>query len=164
MGRALQRAADVEFIDIDVAIERAEGMTTGEIFDTLGETVFRQKEAETLQTAALPTSTVKIIACGGGTPCFGQNLDFMLCNGTVVWLEASLPVTLRRIREAGDTRPLLAGKSDYELERFVAEHYAMRIPFYAKAHERFESSHLETPSQIDAAVEQFISRFGLTKR
>ncbi len=163
LGSALACAADVDFVDLDEAIEHATGMSVGQIFATRGEAEFRRLETDMLQQLATAEGH-KIIACGGGTPCNGANLEFMLSNGTVVWLKADREATLRRLRLLGASRPLVAGKSLEELEHFVDNHYASRTPHYARAHEQFDSSHLESQAEIDLAVEQFITRFGLNRK
>ena len=163
LGSALARAAQVGFVDLDIAIEREAGISIKDIFANSGELAFRKMETDTLHHFAKLSEVQQIIACGGGTPCHGDNMDFMLRCGTVVWLKADRESTLRRIRLTGDTRPLLAGKSDRELSRFVDENFESRKPFYERAHHVFDSSRLETVDEVAQSVELFIDRFKLIR-
>jgi len=166
LGRALAERAEVEFVDLDESIERSEGMSIREIFDCKGEPWFRRLESEAVASIARCAGVGKrlVVACGGGTPCHGSNLDTMLSDGTVVWLDARRDIVLRRLGEADGRRPLVAGKSREELERFVDENFAARERFYSRAHVRFDSSELDTPSQVEHTVSRFIACFGLVPK
>ena len=73
LGRRLSRRLGLEYRDLDQEIEFAAGMFIPEIFSMLGEDQFRKMEAETLRIQ--PKGC--LIACGGGTPCFLNNMDWM---------------------------------------------------------------------------------------
>lgn len=159
LGRALAEAVPgLSFVDLDDEIRRAAGMSVSDIFTTRGEAGFRVLESEVLATTALPDT---IIACGGGTPCRKENMDFMLGNGTVVRLVADPEVTVRRLIEAGPGRPLvdaMLDKPDALLIK-VKEMMAARDPHYSRAHYSFDANHLETAEQIAASVARFRSEF-----
>lgn len=157
LGRAVAACADISFIDLDEAVEQAAGMTVSEIFATMGEDTFRHMESETLASlAAARPGRRMLVACGGGTPCHGRNMELMLASGTVVWLDACRDITLRRLEEAMSTRPLVAGKTRDELETFVDANLAARMPFYSRAHLRFDSSRLDTPGEIADTTARFL--------
>lgn len=77
-----------------------------------------------------------MLAAGGGTPCFFDNMDYMNQEGTTVFLNTSPLVIVDRLKRQRTDRPLLAKCSDDELEFFVREHLASRLPFYLKAKEQ----------------------------
>ena len=77
-----------------------------------------------------------MLATGGGTPCFFDNMERMNAAGHTLFLDTSLPVIIGRLREQRATRPLLAGLSDEELESHVKKHLDSRLPFYLMAKER----------------------------
>lgn len=156
LGEALHRATGIPFVDLDKAIEARMGMTVRQIFDSLGESRFRQLEREALADSAAPPG---LVACGGGTPCQHGNMELMNSLGVTVWLRADHDVLVRRLRLAADNRPLIAALNDDELAMFVDETLRMRTPNYACAMHTFDSSRLETEAQIDAAVRNFILRF-----
>lgn len=96
-GRALAKATGRDFIDLDFYISQRFRATIPEIFAAQGESGFRRMEGAMLREAGEFPGVV--VACGGGTPCFGSNLDYMLGRGTVVWLQASRQRLLERLLE-----------------------------------------------------------------
>ena len=75
LGRALQAAAGVEFVDLDSVVEQRAGMCVSEIFGRLGEAEFRRLESEALDLMlSRRTGRRLVVACGGGTPCHGNNI------------------------------------------------------------------------------------------
>lgn len=156
-GRALASSRGWDFVDLDEEIERREGMSVGELMATQGEEYFRLVESETLKATALRSKVV--VACGGGTPCFFDNMEFITLHGISLWLLASPERIAERIRVAGPTRPLLAGKSDSELLGHIRAHLLRRQPYYARANWRFSGEHLENEEEIAAALARFQEKF-----
>lgn len=159
LGRAL---ADVvpglSFVDLDDEIRRTAGMSVPDIFATRGEAGFRALESEVLTAVSRPDT---VVACGGGTPCRKENMDFMLAAGTVVRLLADPGVTVRRLIEAGPGRPLidaLLNDPDALLIK-VTEMMEAREPHYSRATLVFDANRLETAEQIAASVARFRSEF-----
>lgn len=156
LGRALHAATGIDFVDLDSSIEHRTGMNVRQIFDSLGETQFRLLEREQLQAES---NRPVIVACGGGTPCNHGNMALMNTLGTTVWLQAPVPVLVRRLRQGAAQRPLIASLNENEIETFVTQTLRMRLPSYARARYCFDSSLLETPGQIDRSVRLFIDKF-----
>lgn len=156
LGEALtSRMPGHRFVDLDEAVEAMAHKTIPEIFEHDGEAAFRALESEALRKFSEPGA---IIACGGGTPCQGDNMDFMLTTGTVVWLVADDDVTIRRLRLARGQRPLvdkLLDDSD-ALRQHIAALKAKREPHYSRAHLTFDSNRLEDEEQIADSVEKFM--------
>lgn len=162
LGRALAARHGVEFIDLDEWIEGEAGLTVREIFDSEGEEGFRSREREALLTLALHASSSQapvVIACGGGTPCFGDNMAMMNRTGLTILLSASRDRLMNRLREGRASRPLIASLSDEEIEAFADAQLESRSPFYSLAHARFDSSLLENTDEIEATVNEFSKRF-----
>ncbi len=160
LGRALQSAGVANFVDLDQAIEERAGMSVREIFAQQGESAFRRLETDTLRSFTDSPGTsghLRIVACGGGTPCFGDNLDHMLASGRVVYLQARRDILIRRLIEAGDSRPLLRGRDAESVGQYVDDLTMRRHPFYSRAHATFDSSQLDSAEQIAATVERFKS-------
>src|SRR5262245_29246182 len=123
LGRLAAERLGRRFVDLDDLIEERAGKRIGEIFREEGEEGFRRHEAEAL--SAVTAETDVVVACGGGAPCFGDNLDRMRAAGIVVALRASLEEILRRAALPGaPVRPLLA-----DAERL----YAARQAIYESA-------------------------------
>lgn len=156
-GRALAAAKGLRFIDLDQAIEKRHGATVREIFDRHGESGFREIERDMLHETGSLTDC--IVACGGGTPCFFDNIDFMNTHGTTIWLRASDDCLFSRLIRKREKRPLLAGKSDAEIRGLIATQLEARSPYYERASHRWQGDSLEDRRQIDANVADFLSSF-----
>lgn len=157
LGRAVGRMAGVNFIDLDGYIENRFHTTVTALFAERGEEGFRRLERAMLEEVSGFEDTV--IACGGGTPCFFDNMELMNSCGTTVWLDTELERICERLLRNRSRRPLLAGKSDDELREFVVGAMAAREPYYSQATARFNGHFLEDRNQIKATASDFIKRF-----
>lgn len=153
-GRALARKSGFQHIDLDFYIEQRFHATVKDIFATKGESEFRRIESAMLREVGEMNDV--IVSCGGGTPCFGDNMDYMNSRGLTVCLQASEGVIADRIIEAGNKRPLMAGKSKQQVIDTLREHMAVRKPFYDKAKLIISGDRLDTKSQIAETVDDFI--------
>ena len=86
LGRAVAARTGIRFIDLDDYIEEREGCSIREIFASRGEDAFRAIERDALQEVSRMADT--LVACGGGTPCFGDNMDLLNRCGLTVYLDA----------------------------------------------------------------------------
>jgi shikimate kinase len=120
------------FFDLDVLIELHEQKTIKEIFATKGETYFREEESKILQQYAFPLDA--IIALGGGTPCFFNNLNWLKCNGTLIYLKKEINVLVERIEKSETIRPLFQNISTSLLHSQLTELLVKREPYYLEAH------------------------------
>ena len=119
------------FVDLDQAIEKAEGIAVAEIFEKNGEDYFRLLETKMLRRFANKQNT--IIACGGGTPCFHDNIQWMNEHGTTVYISSTTNRILERVLEEQDKRPLLKKMNQAELLFFIEQKLKEREPFYTQA-------------------------------
>ncbi|MDE7413963.1 MAG: shikimate kinase [Muribaculaceae bacterium] len=150
LGRALSRATGLEFIDLDFYIEQRFRKSIREIFATEGEEAFRKKETAMLKEAGEFEDV--IISCGGGTPCFFDNMDYMNSRGTTIFLDTTRDCIVDRLMANNAARPLMAGKSETEIRQTVEEGLSARLPHYTKAEIHFSGDRLENRSQIDSSV------------
>jgi shikimate kinase len=133
--------------DLDHLIEKEEGQTVSEIFSNKGEAFFRQLESDLLRSSKIPYPA--ILATGGGTPCFFNNMDWMLKHGIVVWLNTPVGVLVERLRHQKAHRPLVAAAAnDDELTIQLSQLLKNRTPWYIKAHVVLS----EMPVDRDAAI------------
>ncbi len=130
-GRIWAEAAQVPFCDLDELIEAKEKMTIDAIFEKKGEAYFRKIESELLRSTL--SSDNSIIACGGGTPCFDSNIQWMNQNGTTIYLEASPKKLFDIILPEVDKRPLLKKVNRAEMLFFIEQKLTERLPFYQLA-------------------------------
>ncbi len=118
--------------DLDYIIETTEEKTIAEIFKEEGEASFRKTEAKLLRWFGEKKSFV--LATGGGTPCFHQNMEWMNQQGITIWLDESVEVLVERLSAEKAHRPLLSQLVDDDaLAAFLSQKIAERKPFYAKA-------------------------------
>ncbi len=120
-----------DWIDLDQQIEKATEMTIKEIFTTEGEAFFRAKERDTLRQFSSIHNL--IIACGGGTPCYHDNMKWMNENGITIWLQPDIDELVTRLKRGKHKRPLISHLDDGELKDFVVNKLEERKPFYSQA-------------------------------
>ncbi|MBL7726132.1 MAG: shikimate kinase [Dinghuibacter sp.] len=150
LGQQLATELGFRFFDLDELIEQHTGKTIPTIFETEGEPAFRAWEQEVLQQTF--TWNNAVIACGGGTPCFLNNMEAMNSNGLTVWLHTPLATIISRLQQERHTRPLLANISAEELEQKVTGHYQTRVPFYRQAKVWFKPEQ-QTLAEMAALVQ-----------
>lgn len=139
-GKRWAQAHHFTFIDLDEAIENEEGKLIADIFEQKGEKYFRKIEAAVLRSYAKLTNT--IIACGGGTPCFHNNMEWMNEHGITIYLKTTPPEILKRVLLEQDKRPLLKEMNPAELLFFIEQKLKERAPFYDAAKQILLSENL----------------------
>jgi shikimate kinase len=139
IGRELAARIDAPFFDLDELIASAEKMTVKEIFGVNGEAYFRKRERDLLRsTKHLETA---VIATGGGTFTFDENIQFIQSEGMSVYLSAPYALLRARVGMKED-RPLFRDDlSTHEL-------YANRIRYYRMSDLTIEIREDETPAEI----------------
>ncbi len=132
LGKQVAKALNLQFHDLDAAIEKAANQTIPEIFTQHGEDYFRKLEQQQLhQTSTLENT---LIATGGGAPCFFDNMDFIKNHGTSIFIDVSVEALFNRLHGHGTSkRPLLQNKTDQELKDDLANRRTARLPFYTQA-------------------------------
>lgn len=126
--------------DLDALIEMNEEKTISEIFNEDGEAYFRKAEAKILKW--FKEKKKYVVATGGGTACFQENMDFMKKEGVVIWLDESVEVLVKRLAGSKSTRPLISDLSDQELANFLEQKLVERHPFYKQADYRLSSDQI----------------------
>ncbi|WP_106483971.1 shikimate kinase [Bacteroides sp. Marseille-P3684] len=159
LGNALARELGLPFFDLDWYIENRFCRTVTRLFEERGEEGFRRIEHEMLHEVAEFEDVV--IAAGGGTPCFFDNIDYMNRQAQTVYLKATPEVLFRHLLPGRQKRPLLAGKTDEEMRAYIIESLARRAPFYERANYIFDVNLLETRQQIQASLEQLRTMLNL---
>lgn len=150
LGKAYSVANGLQFIDLDWYIEERMHKSVSDLFIERGEDGFRRLEQKMLHEVGDFEDV--LIACGGGTPCFFDNMNYMNKMGETVFLDVSPEVLFRRLKVAKAKRPLLANKTDGELMQTITSALEKRLPYYTKAKWCFNAEELENYVQIDRAV------------
>ncbi len=131
LGKKLARALDFGFLDMDEYIQTTTSMKISEIFREYGEPGFRDMERKCL--GLIPPNKRLIIATGGGTPCFFNNVDVMNAKGLTIYLKAEEEILLKRLKAERRHRPLIANLKHEELSHFIRKKLVEREPYYQKA-------------------------------
>lgn len=131
-GKILAKKLQYNFVDLDRAIENKYRTDINTLFSKYGEQGFRQLEQKALHDTADIENTV--IATGGGTPCFYDNMKWMNQHGNTLYLKMELEAIMSRIRNSKKNRPLLNNKNEEEQRIYISEQLRLRCPYYEKAH------------------------------
>ena len=150
-GKNLAKKLDCTFCDLDHYIESRYQKTVSQIFDEFGEEKFREIERKMLEEVSDFENIV--IATGGGTPCFFENIELMNNKGLTIYLHASSDILSKRLMLAKEKRPLIANKTEEELIIFVQEALDKRDIHYNKSHIKCKSENIVTIEEIDAFVD-----------
>ncbi|MBQ2192910.1 MAG: shikimate kinase [Prevotella sp.] len=150
VGRALAKELGLQFYDLDWYIESRRRKTIPQLFAERGEEGFREIEHNMLHEVAEFEDIV--LSCGGGTPCFYDNIDYMNSLGEVIWLKADPEVLYKHLLMGKTERPLLKGKSPEELITFIREQLEKREPFYSKARHVLNVNLMDTYEKINISV------------
>lgn len=146
IGKALAREMGLEFYDLDWYIENRFQKKIPEIFAERGEEGFRIIEQKMLHEVAEFEDV--IISCGGGTPCFFDNMEYMNGQGETIFLNATPSVLKEHLLMGKSQRPLIQGKTEEELEQFIQTSLQTRLPFYTKAKHTIEIDVIHTKEDI----------------
>ena len=133
VGRAIARNLNLEFKDLDKIIIEESGMSISDFIGDRGELAFRKLERQLLLEHQ---NFDGIFSCGGGTPCYYDNAEWMVSKGQAVYLRASpswLHHRLASSRTRGIKRPQLTGVEDQDLAEYIAKHLFERQHFYQMA-------------------------------
>jgi shikimate kinase len=130
VGKLLAEKTGKAFVEVDSLIEQKAGKPVSRIFKEEGEIVFREYEIELIKEVSKQKNLV--LACGGGIVLNTINIDRLKQESVLIWLTASVPSILERLKTTGDTRPLITGK---DRENQVRSLFNYRQPFYERAAE-----------------------------
>ncbi|WP_115462364.1 shikimate kinase [Winogradskyella aurantiaca] len=131
VGQLLSDSLGLQFLDLDRIIEHKANMSIPDIFNKKGEIFFRKLEADALR-ETLDGNENFVLALGGGTPCYGANMDQITEYTTYsIYLKASIPSLVSRLSIEKDNRPLISHlATDEELTEFIGKHLFERQYYY----------------------------------
>ena len=150
VGKALAADLGLTFYDLDWYITMRYHRSVPEIFAERGEEGFRDLERRMLHEVAEFENVV--VSCGGGTPCFFDNMEYMNTLADTIYLKATPEVLAKHLKMGKGKRPLIEGKSPEELEAYIHESLHAREPYYSQAKYTIDISVLDTFTKIDECV------------
>jgi len=162
VGRALAKELGVPFYDLDWYIESRMRKTVKQIFDERGEEGFRKIEHNMLHELAEFEDVV--ISCGGGTPCFYDNMDYLNQQGDTVYLKATPEVLYGHLKIGKGVRPLLLNKTPEEVQVFIKEQLKSREPYYQKAKYTLDVNLMDNFEKIKISVEQVMKLLNMNPK
>lgn len=131
-GKQVAHRLQLPFFDLDEELVKAEGQSVTDIFADFGEEHFRLKEKETMERLVEENESL-VLSCGGGTPCFFNNIDYMKKVGIVVWLNTHVDVLLQRLLKEKAKRPLIKDIDDDGLRSYIIRKLNERRMYYEQA-------------------------------
>jgi len=150
VGKSLAKDHGLSFYDLDWYIESRMRKTVPQLFAERGEEGFRKVEHNMLHEVAEFEDIV--LSCGGGTPCFYDNMEYLNQQGQVIYLKAEPEVLYKHLLMGKVERPLLNGKSPEELITFIKEQLTTREKFYSKAQYTLDVSLMDNYEKIKITV------------
>ena len=133
--------------------------TVKQLFDERGEEGFRRIERNMLHEVAEFENV--IVSCGGGTPCFFDNMEYMNQQGQTVYLQASPEVLYGHLLMGKSVRPLLLGKTREELLVFIKEQLKQREPYYSQARHILNVDLMDNYDKIKISVQNVRQLLGI---
>jgi len=127
VGTLLAKELNLAFVDTDLLIEKKEKLSIPEIFDTKGETYFRDQEEEIILN--LNKYNESVIATGGGVILRKQNHENIKKTGKIIYLKVDSQQVLERVKDH-TSRPLLKGQAPSSKHQIIQELLMQREPIY----------------------------------
>ena len=159
IGKALSKELGIVFYDLDWYIESRMRKTVSEIFAERGEEGFRQIEYNMLHEVAEFEDV--IISCGGGTPCFFDNMDYMNQQAETIYLKASPEVLFHHLSIGKGVRPLLLDKTPEEVQEFIREQLQEREKYYLQARHTLDVNLMDDFEKVALSVGEIRRRLGV---
>ena len=148
-GRKLSEKLRLPFFDLDEQIETSEAKKISQIFADEGEEYFRLLEKDTLHIITESHDSF-IMATGGGTPCYFNNIEFMNKAGISVWINTPVDLLHERLLKDKNERPLIKDLNDAQLRSFIIKKFSDRKIYYEQAEMVVE----ETDKNLEKMVER----------
>ena len=131
VGHKLAVSLGYQWLDLDQLFETFYHTSIPIFFKRYGEEAFRKLEQKLLHSTADNDNTV--VSTGGGTPCYGDNMDFILAHGTAVYLQMPVDALVERALRSRNPRPLMHGLPEPEMRALIERQLKEREPIYLRA-------------------------------
>jgi len=148
-GQRLSEKLNIPFFDLDEQITTHEEKSITEIFSGNGEEYFRLLEKDILHIITESHENF-VMACGGGAPCFYNNIDYMNQSGTTVWINTPIETLFQRLIAEKENRPLIRELTNAQLKGFIIKKFSDRKIYYEQADIVID----EEPVKLESLVEK----------
>jgi len=148
-GPELADALNIPFYDLDIEFESRYKISITDFFHKYGEKYFREIERNLLHEIGKHDDFV--LAAGGGTPCYHQNMDFMNRTGITVYLKVPINTLKERLKASPRKRPVLGTFDGPDYEQHLRDHLNLREPFYLQAQIILDGSNPE-PAEVSEMI------------
>lgn len=159
VGKALAKSLGIDFYDLDWFIESRLRKTVPQIFAEKGEDGFREIERRLLHEVAEFEDVV--LSCGGGTPCFFDNMKYLNQQGQTIFLDASPEVLFKHLKMGKTVRPLLKDKTPEETISFIRTQLEERRQFYSQSQYTLDVNLLDSYEKINISVSRIRAILGI---
>ncbi|MDO9001668.1 MAG: shikimate kinase [Bacteroidota bacterium] len=132
-GKKLAKLLGANFIDLDFYLEQKEKLSIESIFESFGELAFRKME-QTALLEIISKESNTVIALGGGTICYENNLENIKNNGLLVFIDLPTATLAQRLEKSKVKRPLLKLMKEGDLILYINDKLNERKHFYEQAH------------------------------
>ncbi|WP_373494414.1 shikimate kinase [Aquiflexum sp.] len=154
-GKKLAQQLKFVFVDLDQVIEKETGKSIGKIFEEEGEGKFRDLESFYLE-KSLGRIGGFILATGGGTPCFNDNMDLINRESVSIFLDVSLSELYLRLHKGQlGKRPLFAGLDEGEIILKLKNLQSERESYYRQAKIMLSGDDISTEHLISEIMTYF---------
>lgn len=146
-GKKLAASMRLGYADLDTLIEQNYKMTIPGIFSRFDETVFRRLESKVLREYVKNDNFV--LSCGGGTPCFNDNMEFIKKSGISIYIKLSPKALADRLLNSKTKRPLIQNIDPDKLVPKIEEMLSHREKFYSQSDIVIEGLNLKISDVIE---------------
>ena len=155
IGKILAKELSIKFLDLDDYIEETEGQVIKSIFSQKGEIYFRKVESNYLN-ELLDSDENLVLSTGGGTPCYGNNMQNIVhASSNVFYIKVSIPELVNRLSGQKETRPLIKNTDIDDLPEFIGKHLFERSYYYNMAHHSIMGDG-KSPEKISEEIKQLL--------
>lgn len=152
VGKVLADSLNMDFLDLDVEIEKFADMPIPQIMQEWGEGAFRDLEFSTLTRNIKEKS--KVISLGGGALLRARTRTRVEASGEIVFLETDLKTLIKRLNEDETVRPLLAGSLEDKLDALLVQ----RAAHYGSFKKRVNTAG-KTLEQVVIDIQHLLGRY-----
>lgn len=161
VGKALARKTGLPFYDLDWYIENRMHKTVKQLFDEYGEERFRMIERNMLHEVGEFENV--IISCGGGTPCFFDNIEYINQQAETVYLKCTPEILYKHLKMGKTVRPLLLNKTPEEVKLFINKQLKQREVYYTQAKHTIDVTLMDSYDKINITVAKLQEAIGMDR-